>query len=144
VPRRNLTNARVALDALLPEINDHWAKRFEDQYAAAVAQAHTFADTYLDSTVAGLEDERRAVLQGLCELRDAFAALAADGAAGRLDARDYNDRFNELLRRQRELRRGEAEFTRVTELVERIEADPLAWVDDFQQRFPNTAPEFEF
>src|SRR4051812_48755551 len=96
--RRTLTNARAMLDSLLPEISDHWAKRFESQYQDAVRRAHTFADTYVVRTADGIDEERRQTLEGLCQLRDDFAALAADGTAGRLGARDYAKRHNDLLR----------------------------------------------
>lgn len=58
---------------------------------------------YMDEAVVTASISAKETLTHLCEVRDQFAALAADGEAGRLSAAEYNKRHQELMQEHRRL-----------------------------------------
>lgn len=142
--QRTVTDAARALEELAPTLNPEMYRRYNEELTQARNAATATAGEFADRQVADVDAVREDLLRGLCEVRDAYAALAKDGESGRISAADYQARFARLRQQQRALERRAGDIVRVAELVEGIETDPEGWADNFQNRYPHARPNFSF
>lgn len=142
--RRTVASARRELEDLAPTLNDHMRRTYEGEINAAAGKAKAVATRMLEGITADVDGVRDEVLAEVCDLRDDFAALAAEGEMGTLSAAEYAERFNDLQDRQRTLRIKEQRLTDLVSHAERIESDPEATGDSLFQRFPHIQPDFSF
>lgn len=143
--KRTLADARQTLDDLAPALNPEMYRRHQQEIHQASAAALTLATRYVNERVTDTLADRQDVLGGWCGLRDAYTALAAEAADGRVTARDVNERLAQLRQQHRRLERHGSDLGRAVEVVEGIETDPEGWADEtFYAKYPHMTPEFSF
>jgi len=137
-----IADARARRDAL--SLAPDQSQATEAELSAAEGQATTAAN----DTLAGIEHEVNQATDALlvegADLRSAYEAVAAEAQSGRLSADEVAARFEDLARRRSSLDNTLSKLGQAIELGDRIEADPLAYIDDLWRRFPQTAPQFSF
>lgn len=140
--RRTVAEARTVLEQTKPHLSEYWVTR----YTSVIERKEQQAREHAEGSVAQRADEalrlRDEALRELTEVRDGLDDLAKEGKAGRTPSRDYLSRMEELKQRQvtaeGQLDRADA----IAQDVERIEADPLAWFSELQERSPRLKQEF--
>jgi hypothetical protein len=145
MPRRTIRQAKQVLEEAAPGLNPLMFRRYSDEIKAAEQAATQVAHGHAAKKSTKLLTQRTDVLRRLCETRDGFKELVAEGKAGRITGKDYADRFNALKAEERRLEAviGDVEAGLAT--VEQIEEDPVAYADEnFHDRYPATRPEFTF
>lgn len=143
--RRSVRSARKQLDLLAPDLNPEMYRRFQEEIYQASNRAVVVATDYAKSR-AGDHTALRDDLQSEANsLQRSYDALVAEGEQGGFTAREYEDRFNVLERRKRDLSHRRHQLEELTAVVEAIEDDPEAWTDaTFYERYPALAPAFSF
>jgi hypothetical protein len=142
MPRRTLAAARRVLEhELLPRVSDYWAAEAGQVLEAAEAKARQVADGYAAARDAEIRLGRDEALRELTAVRDELEDLATQGATGRLRAADYSVTLHDLRERQVRAEDQLAQAAEKVALVEQIEADPIAWFDEFACRQPHVMPE---
>jgi hypothetical protein len=145
MPRRTLAGARRAFDDVAPSLNPEMYRRLQEELKRASAGAMHLATTYVNERVSDALMAREDVLTDWCTVRDGYTALANEAAAGRLTAREVNERLDALRQQQRGLERHGETIGRTVEKVERIETDPEGWADEtFYAKYQHMMPEFSF
>jgi hypothetical protein len=143
--RRTIASARQAFDDLAPLLNPEMYRRLQSELKQASAEALTLATRYVDGSVTEALAAREDVLTEWCTVRDGYSSLATEAAAGRLTAREVNERLQGLRQQQRALDRHSAAIGQRVETVERIETDPEGWADEtFYAKYQHMQPEFSF
>ena len=142
--QRTVGEARQYLTEVAPQLNPEAWAALDGEVKQAENLARGKADTYAaehftDASLIG----REAVVE-ICALRDEANALVADAKAGRLSAADVTARLNDLRTAHRRLERTASTVTRAADVIEAVEADPIAWVDSAHSRFPAVKPTFTF
>ena len=138
MPPRTIRQARQRLEELADGLNPITFKRLNDEIKAAEAEATRTATGHASARRPRCY-RRQQRLRRLCETRDGFKALAAEGKAGRVSSKDATKRFNDLKAEERRLHAllGDVEAGLAT--VQSIEADPVAYADEnFHDRYPAT------
>jgi len=141
--QRTIADATEALDAL-PGISDEQRRAGQAEIAAAKAAATTLANEMADRHTIEIGDQRQAWLTELCDVRDALAALRAEGDLGRISAAEYETQLRELQARQRHAERSVATVEHTLAFVAVVEDDPLAYGESLLAKFPGTRPTFSF
>lgn len=140
--QRTVAEARARLDQALPHLNEYW----RGQYTSLLEESESRAKKQADETVAHREEEvlqlRDAALRELTAARDGFDDLARDGKSGRIPSTLYSTRIAELKAQQTAAEEQLGRADAIAESVERIEADPIAWFSEIQERTPRLKMEF--
>lgn len=145
MPRRLIRDAERQLEELAPTLNSVQYRDLKEELDAVTNDANQRVTRYMDETSAISADTARSLLEELCEVRDDLAALAAEGELGRLSSSEYNKQYATLTNRRRLLTTKSQKLNNDTELMERIEEDPIAFADDrFHRPFPLLQPQFSF
>jgi hypothetical protein len=141
--RRTIAVARRTLEEdIAPDLNDGRLRQAQEVLAQAEAHARETAGAYLDRHEAELQEVRQSALRELTEVGDAFDALVAEGAEGRIYAKAYAERLDAL--RQRHAQADDA-LAKVAEQVERfegIEDDPVGFYDELASRLEHMKVDF--
>jgi hypothetical protein len=134
--QRTLTEARRLLEDALPHLSDYWKTR----YTSVMEQKEQRARQEADETVARRTDEalgvRDSALRALTEVRDGLDDLARDGKTGRISSQQYLAQMEQLKSRQQAAEEQLDRADAIATDVERIEANPLAWFSELQERTP--------
>ncbi|GGI09036.1 hypothetical protein [Egicoccus halophilus] len=144
MPNRTLTEARQALADLAPSLNPEMYRRLEDELKTAQRQARRYADNFLASNLATVEERRATLLVEACQVRDELDALEAEGAGGLISAADYAEQLQALEARRTQVDNAYSETVRELDGVETVEDDPDAWLDGVFRRYPKLMPAFTF
>lgn len=135
--RRTLADARHVFETgIRPTANTFTEERGRAVLEAAEGRARAMAAERAETEATEIADAIRETQRTLTEVRDEFEALSAEGAKGRIDATTYTHRMREATDRER---RANAALARLDERItqlERIETDPLAYVDSLARRIP--------
>lgn len=84
-------------------------------------------------------------MRRLCETRDGFKTLAAQGKAGTVTAKDYEKQFNALKAEERRLQAAVGDVEAGLATVQAIEEDPVTFADEtFFAKTPAIQPNFSF
>jgi hypothetical protein len=145
MPKRTIRQAKQVLEESAAGLNPIMFQRYADEIKAAEQAATQAAHGHAAKKATKLLAQRTDVMQRLCETRDGFKSLAAVGAAGRITAKEYSSRFNDLKAEERRLLAVVQGVESGLATVEQIEEDPVAYADaNFHERYPTTRPEFTF
>ncbi len=116
----------------------------EGELSAAEGQATAAATDALARIEQGFNETTDALLVEGADLRSAYETLATEARSGRLSADELAARLEDLARRRSSLDTGLSKLGQAIELADRIETDPVAYIDAIWRRFPQTAPQFSF
>lgn len=116
----------------------------EGELSAAEGQATAAATDALARIEQDFNETTDALLVEGADLRSAYETLATEAQSGRLSADELAARLEDLARRRSSLDTGLSKLGQAINLVDRIETDPVAYIDDIWRRFPQTAPQFNF
>jgi hypothetical protein len=144
MPQRIIGEARQHLDALGEVVSYKALEPYRAEFDTAQAAALEMATRYMDETAGDAETLSTQLHDQLGEVRDGYALLLSEGEAGRIPARDFNERLTKLRRQQRDAERRATEVERTADRLEAVESDPEAWADSFYARFPLVRPQFSF
>jgi chromosome segregation ATPase len=145
MPRRTIADARATLERAAEALNPEMFRRYTSELKQAEDRAGGIADSYASERAANLTELRDELLEEACELRDDYAALMAEGGEGMLTAQEYQKRYEALEHQKRRLARRGQELDHMVAAVERIEEDPVAWVDQtFYATYHQLMPTFSF
>lgn len=143
--QRSIRQARQVLEDAAPGLNPAMYQRMSDEIKAAEAAATQTATGHADRKTTKLLTQRTDVMRRLCETRDGFKTLAAEGKAGRITQREASARFNDLKAEERRLLAVVGDVEAGLATVREIEDDPVAYADtNFHDRYPVTRPDFSF
>jgi hypothetical protein len=141
--RRTIADARQVLEEdLAPTLNDGRLRQAREVLAQAEAQAREAAGAHLDRHEAELREVRQEALRELTEVRDAFDALVAEGAEGRISAKEYADRLDVLGQRRAQADDALAKAAEQVERFQGIEDDPIGFYDELASRFEHMKVDF--
>jgi len=145
MPPRTIRQARQRLEELADSLNPISYKRLNDEIKAAEAEATRTAHGHASTKTTKMLTDANDVLRRLCETRDGFKTLAAQGKAGRVSSKDATKRFNDLKAEERRLQALLTDVEAGLATVQAIEDDPVAYADEnFHDRYPATRPDFTF
>ncbi len=133
---RTLTDASRWLEANTPNLNPEAYARAKSEIDAAAGEARAAADQQVQALMADALAEGQEAMEALAEVRDNLAALAAEGELGRLTAKEYAARLTRLQAEQRRWENRLASLQDDADAVERMESDPVGYVDGLHQRYP--------
>jgi hypothetical protein len=145
MPRRTIADARLTLERSAEALNPEMWRRFASEVKQAEGKASGIAESYASERAADLTELRDELLEEACELRDDYVALMTEGEEGTLTSRQYQKRYEALEQQKRRLARRSQELDHMVAAVERIEEDPIAWVDQtFYATYHQLMPTFSF
>lgn len=145
MPKRTIRQAKQILEEAAPGLNPIMFRRMSDEIKAAEQAAAQVAHGHAAKKSTKLLTQRTDVLRRLCDTRDGFKTLVAEGKAGKVSGKDYSARFNTLKAEERRLQAVISDVEAGLATVEQIEEDPVAYADEnFHDRYPATRPEFTF
>lgn len=145
MPQRTIQQATVQLDAMAEVLSPQLLAPYMEELEGAQAGAQEMAHRHQDQQGAHAEALSEEIQLGLREIRERFGELVAEGVAGRLTSREYDQQWSALRRRQRELESRVGELSGAADQLDEIEANPVAWADrTFYEKFPGIRPEFSF
>ena len=135
--KRTIVDARRALEEdLIPTVSDHVAKQARQELAAGEAKARRHADSYISEREAEIITMRDAALRELTETRDKLDVLAAQGRDARIPTAEYTARLRELSQRTDRAEDALGQCEELTDRLDEIEQDPIAWFDALTARIP--------
>jgi hypothetical protein len=141
--RRTIADARRTLEEdIAPGLNDGRLRQAQEVLAQAEAQARETARGYLDRQEAEVQEVRQTALRDLTEVRDAFDSLVAEGAEGRISAREYAERLDALGQRHARADDALAKAAEQVERFEGVEDDPVGFYDELASRFEHMKVDF--
>lgn len=141
--QRSITEARNVFDQTIG-LSPAQQRAAEAEISAAENEARDLAGRMSQSRVDDVAAMRDEALADLCGARDDFAALARDAELGRVSARDYASKLHTIQARQRRAERHLDDVTGAVDLVNAIDADPLAYAEGIYAKFPSIRPNFSF
>jgi hypothetical protein len=134
MPQRTISSARQALEDMLPHLSDYQVREANQTLAQLEQEAQRQATQYMADREREVLDLRDSALRELTAVRDGYEALTAEGGTGRVGAEEYATALNRLVGRQFEAEERLARAEQRVNLIEHIEADPIAWFDDLTSR----------
>jgi len=144
MPQRTIQEARQHLDGLAEVMSPKALSPFQAEFDGAQTAAVDMATRHMDTTFAAVAALSDRVDDQVRDVRTGYARLIDEGQAGRITAREFNERFTKLRQQQRDAERRATEAARTAERLEAVELDPEGWADSLYQRFPLTRPHFSF
>jgi len=130
-------DARRALEEdLIPTVSDHVAQQARQELAAGEAKARRHADSYIAERETEIIAMRDTALRALTETRDELDALAAQGRDARIPTAEYTARLRELSQRKDRAEDALSQCGELTDRLDEIEQDPIAWFDALTARMP--------
>ena len=135
--KRTIADARRALEEdVIPTVSDHVAKQARQELAANEAKAKQHADSYVAEREAEIIAMRDTALRTLTETRDELDVLAAQGRDARIPTAEYTARLRELSQRKDRAEDALGQCEELTDRLDEIEQDPIAWFDALTARMP--------
>ena len=135
--KRTIADARRALEEdVVPSASDHVAAKARSELAANEQKAKQHADSYIAEREAEILTMRDAALRALTEARDELDALTAQGKEARIGTAQYTQRLRELSQRRKGAEDALGQCGELTDGLDEIEQDPIAWFDALTARMP--------
>jgi DNA mismatch repair ATPase MutS len=135
--RRTLSEARRVLEEdIAPQATDYQMRQYREALTALESVAKEHADDFTQQREEEALSIRESALRDLTEVRDGYDDLKAAAGTGRLTAAEANTQLRQLRQRQDEAETQLAKAEELTEWIEHIEGDPVAFFDDLTTRMP--------
>lgn len=142
MPRRTIAQARWTLENNVTGVPGQVTAAYRAALEAAEAKAREEADAAAADLERQALELRDGALRELTDVRDAYDELRTSTATGRVSASDHSRRLSELRQRQEQAETKLADALVQAERIEAIEADPVAYYDDFTSRHPQLLQDF--
>jgi chromosome segregation ATPase len=143
--QRTVKDARAWLELNAIGLNPVAYAQYEQELREVEARWHHEAMQVVTGEATSFSGDHRELLTDGCGIRDDYEQLAKDAATGRLSAKEYQERLDALNSEGGAFNQRMARLAKKIEMVEAIEADPVAYTDAlFDRNPPLSKPEFSF